>query len=124
MASKCLRCAGTFRLDHAGYGMDPCDCFGAGPTAIGVDGGAADNEMCAVTLQSRDLTDIKILDVMKCRPSGVMTAVIRNVLVAEHGFRGLATSAVRTRLKRMERAGIVETVGSPFAVQLCWKARG
>lgn len=122
MTANCNRCAGTNYLDHAGFGMDPCDCVAAGSTINGYDAGAVDGDMGVIALHSRDLTDIKIIAVMKCRPSGVMTYVIANILALEHGYRGLKTAAVLSRLKRMERAGVVERVGSSYAVQLCWRA--
>ncbi|HEX7856007.1 MAG TPA: hypothetical protein VF503_20180 [Sphingobium sp.] len=68
-----------------------------------------------------DLSDEKILTVMKCRPAGIMTYVIRNILDMEHGYRGLKTSAVLTRLKRMESQGRVERVSSQYSVQICWR---
>ena len=49
-----------------------------------------------------ELTDELILRVMRARPSGIMTYVIRNILVHEHGFpRTLTTASIRRRLKRL-----------------------
>lgn len=56
-------------------------------------------------------TDTQILTAMRARPSGIMTFVIRNILAHEHGLVGLKTSAVLTRMHRLERTGVVEKVG-------------
>lgn len=109
MTSNCTRCRNTGYSDHAGFAMDPCNH----------DNSAGGAKTVKVEL---DLPDAKILEAMKCRTHGVMTYVICNILSLDHGYRGLKTSAVLTRLKRMERAGIVERVRSPYAVQLCWRA--
>jgi hypothetical protein len=66
------------------------------------------------------LTDDLIIRAMGARPSGIMTYVIRNILAMEHGFRGLKTSAILSRLKRLERAGRVRRVPTSYAVMLCW----
>lgn len=67
------------------------------------------------------LTDSQILAAMAARPHGIMTYVIRNILASEHGYRGLKTAAVRRRLMRLERQGVVARVWSSYAVQICWK---
>ncbi|MEE4451492.1 Lrp/AsnC family transcriptional regulator [Novosphingobium resinovorum] len=114
-AASCQRCMGTGYSDYAGFAQDLCahgapdlqlaHCAGGAPTMIG----------------RLNLPDDKILTAMKCRPSGAMTYVICSILALEHGYRGLKTSAVLSRLKRMERAGIVERVSSSYAAQLCWR---
>ncbi|CAN5866091.1 hypothetical protein BH11PSE6_BH11PSE6_12280 [soil metagenome] len=53
-------------------------------------------------------TDAQILQAMACRPAGIFTYVIRNILAGEHGMTSLKTPAVRTRLKRLAREGKVE----------------
>lgn len=116
ITAACRRCMGTGYSDHAGLSLDPCD---HGFPQLQIAHGAGG----APTMSGRlNLPDDKILTAMKCRPSGVMTYVICNILALEHGYLGLKTSAVLSRLKRMERAGIVERVGSSYAVQLCWRA--
>lgn len=63
----------------------------------------------------------EILAVMGNR-RGMMTCHIANHLRAdypEHNGK-LATSTVLRCLKRMEKAGRVERVRSPYAVQICW----
>lgn len=55
-----------------------------------------------------ELTDELILHVMRARPGGIMTYVIRNILRMEHGFpRELATAPIRRRLQRLAREGKV-----------------
>ena len=63
----------------------------------------------------------EILAVMGNR-RGMMTYHIANCLRADHRkYNGkLATSTVLRCLKRMEKAGRVERVRSPYAVQICW----
>lgn len=63
----------------------------------------------------------EILAVMGNRP-GMMTYHIANCLRADHHkYNGkLTTSTVLRCLKRMEKAGRVERVRSPYAVQICW----
>lgn len=63
----------------------------------------------------------EILAVMgSCR--GMMTYHIVNCLRADHRkYNGkLTTSTVLRCLKKMEKAGRVERVRSPYAVQICW----
>lgn len=63
----------------------------------------------------------EILAVMGSR-RGMMTYHIANCLRANHRkYNGtLTTSTVLRCLKRMEKAGRVERVTSPYAVQICW----
>jgi hypothetical protein len=65
-------------------------------------------------------TDEHILLAMRARPHGIMTYVIRNILVMEHGYRDLEMSAVLYRLKRLESAGAVCRVQSSYVTMLCW----
>lgn len=53
---------------------------------------------------------------------GMMTYHIANCLRADHPKHNgtLETSTVLRCLKRMEKAGRVERVKSPYAVQICW----
>lgn len=50
--------------------------------------------------------------------SGRMTYVLRNILA--EGRPGLTTPPILRALRRLEKAGKVQRVGSPYAVQLCW----
>jgi hypothetical protein len=70
-----------------------------------------------------DLLDAAIVKAMAARSDGIMTYVVRNILAMEHGYKGLTTSTVLRRLKRMERAGEVERVRSSYAVMLCWRRK-
>lgn len=65
-------------------------------------------------------TDTQILTAMRARPRGIMTYVIRNILATEHGLPGLKTSAVLSRLKRLERERRVRRVPTSYAVMLEW----
>jgi DNA segregation ATPase FtsK/SpoIIIE-like protein len=65
-------------------------------------------------------SDEQILQAMRARPGGIMTYVVRNILDMELGFRAVKTTAVLSRLKRLERAGRVKRVPSGYAVMLCW----
>lgn len=67
------------------------------------------------------LNDELILQAMAARPTGIMTYVVRNILAMEHGFTGLKTSSVLSRLKRMEREGKVERGRSFYHPDICWK---
>lgn len=52
---------------------------------------------------------------------GMMTYHIANCLRADHPrYRHIETSRVLRCMKRMEKAGRVERVKSPYAVQICW----
>lgn len=48
-----------------------------------------------------------------------MTYVIRNGLAME-GHKGLKTDWVRRQLQRLEKAGEVKRVPTPYARQICW----
>jgi hypothetical protein len=75
-------------------------------------------------------TDQQILAVVRLQ-SRMMTYVVRNILSmkpfagepARPVFRDLDTGFVRRRLMAMEKVGWVERVSSPYAVQICWRAR-
>lgn len=53
---------------------------------------------------------------------GMMTYYIANCLRADYPKhnKNVATSKVLRCLKKMEKAGQVERVKSPYAVQICW----
>lgn len=63
----------------------------------------------------------EILAVLGHRP-GMMTYHITNCLRCDHPKHNgtLATSTVLRCLKKMEKAGRVKRVKSPYAVQICW----
>jgi DNA-binding MarR family transcriptional regulator len=64
-------------------------------------------------------TDAQILAAITERPSGAMTYYIRNVLSETSEMRGLKTTAVLSRLKRMELAGVVVRTSAAHDVH-CW----
>jgi len=75
-------------------------------------------------------TDEQILEVVR-RRGRCMTYYVTNVLSWKPAhdeekrpvFPNLGTAFVRRRLIAMEKAGLVERVSSPYAVQICWSAR-
>lgn len=74
---------------------------------------------------SVDLSDEEILSVVRLSPRSA-TYVFRNMLASpwhtqERPKRGLKTSSVLTRLKRMERQGIVRRVPTSYATMICWE---
>lgn len=51
-----------------------------------------------------------------------MTYVVANRISMRWKSRGFDTAFVLRRLKALEKAGKVERVPSPYAVQICWRA--
>jgi hypothetical protein len=66
------------------------------------------------------ITDADILAVVRNFGNHTMTYIVRNLLAVR--FPNVETPYVLRRLKRLEREGKVQRVGSPYVVQICWSA--